>query len=290
MAHDAVTRWLSSSDWTPSDLWNDIKQLVDPAAGYLIADDTLLDKRYARANELAKVQYSGNEHQLVNGINLVNMLWTDGERFVPVDYRVYRKPEDDKTKNDHCKDMLKRAKQRHFVPRYVLMDSWYASIDNIKYITRTLGWHVICDLKKNRQVSVTKGTYLPVADLDLADKQVRKVWLKAYGFVLVAKTVHEDGDVRYLATDDLSLTDRDTLIGHHQHRWKIEEYHRALKQTTGIAKCAARRTRPQLTHIYAAVTAFVRLERERLQTAVSWYEQKARIARVGTRTYMAANA
>ncbi len=60
MAHDAVTRWLAQSDWTPSDLWNDVKSLVERETGYLIADDTLLDKRYSRRNELAKVQYSGN--------------------------------------------------------------------------------------------------------------------------------------------------------------------------------------------------------------------------------------
>jgi len=227
---------------------------------------------------------------LVNGICLVNLLWTDSEKYIPVDYRVYRKPEDDKTKNDHCREMLKRAKQRRFSPRYVLMDTWYASVENLKYITRTLGWHTIFDLKSNRQVSVTKGTYLSVAGLDLAEKQVRKVWLKEYGFVLVTKLVHEDGDICYLATDDLNLTDYDELIFHHNQRWKVEEYHRGLKQTTGIEKCYATRAESQLTHIFCAVVAFVRLENKRLKDDISWYEQKASISRGAVTGYLAGGA
>ncbi len=65
--------------------------MVDKTSGYLICDDSTLDKRYSRENELAKKQYSGNEHGLVYGINLVNLLWTDMDKFIPIDYRIYRK-------------------------------------------------------------------------------------------------------------------------------------------------------------------------------------------------------
>ncbi len=37
----------------------------------------------------------------------------------------------------------------------------------------------------NRKINVIQGNYIPIADLDLAEKQVRKVWLKEFGFVLV---------------------------------------------------------------------------------------------------------
>ncbi len=155
IAHDSISRWLATSNFTPSELWNQTKELVDKATGYLIADDTLLEKKYSRLNELAKKQYSGKSHSLEMGISLVNLLWTNGESFIPVDYRVYQKESDDKTKNDHFQDMLKRAKQRGFSPFYVLMDSWYSSIDNLKLIARELGWHFICNLKSNRKVSIS---------------------------------------------------------------------------------------------------------------------------------------
>ncbi|MGZ7096539.1 MAG: hypothetical protein ACXVHU_08730 [Methanobacterium sp.] len=60
MCHDAVSRWLASSNFTPSDLWNQVKSLIDDKTGYLLCDDTLLNKQYSRVNELAKKQCSGN--------------------------------------------------------------------------------------------------------------------------------------------------------------------------------------------------------------------------------------
>ncbi|UJS17792.1 MAG: transposase [Candidatus Jettenia sp.] len=112
ISHDSISRFLASSNFTPSQVWNQVKPLVDKTTGYVICDDTLLDKRYSKANELAKKQYSGKEHKVMNGISLVNLLWTKGDEFIPIDYRVYQRENDDKTKNDHFRDMLQRAKQR----------------------------------------------------------------------------------------------------------------------------------------------------------------------------------
>jgi hypothetical protein len=288
--HDSVSRWLANSRYNPIELWGQVKHLVEPEIGYLIGDDSVLDKSYSRVNELARVQYSGNAHRPINGIDIVNLLWTSGAEFIPVDYRVYDRPTDHKTKNNHFRDMLKKAFKRGFKPKYVLMDAWYASIENMKFIARKCLWHFICNLKSNRQVCVRQGDYIPISDLDLAEKQVRKVWLKEYGHVLVCKLVDKNGDITYLATSDLSLTDYDEFIGHHDHRWMIEEFHRGLKQTTGIEKCYSIKSASQKTHIFAAFVAFLKLERNRLEYKVSWYEQKAMISRMATASYLGANA
>lgn len=294
MAHDAVNRWLLNSSFTPSDLWSDVKHMVDIKTGYLIGDDTLLEKKYSYQNELVKKQYSGNLHQLEKGISLVNLLWTGnlGEEYVPVDYRVYKKEFDDKTKNDHFRDMLKRAKNRDFCPIYVLFDTWYASVDNLKFITKKdkLNWHFICSLAFNRQVSVVKNEYIAIADLGLTDKQVKRVWLKEYGFVLVCKTVDKKGDDTYMATSDLSLTDYDEFISHYDQRWQVEEFHRGIKQTTGIEKCYSIKSQSQKTHIFASFNAFLKLEKSRIKSNISWYEQKALISRTAAMGYLWANA
>lgn len=288
--HDSVFRWLANSNFTPSNLWNKVKPLVDIKTGYLIADDSLLNKKYSQRNELAKKQYSGDEHRLINGICLVNLLWTSGTEFIPVDYRIYQKENDDKTKNDHFQDMLKRAKQRGFSPLYVIMDSWYSSIDNLKLITRKLEWNFICNLKSNRRVCVRQGCYISISDLDLTNKQVRKVWLKEYGYVLVCKLVAKNGDITYLATNDLTLIDYDNFTNHFKNRWKIEEFHRGIKQTTGIEKCPSIKSTSQQTHIFASFTAFIKFETKRLKEHISWYEQKAVISRGSTFNYLGANA
>lgn len=286
MSHDAVSRWLARSDFTASGLWNQVKELIKTKVGYLIGDDTVLEKKHSRKNELARWHYSGSEHDIVKGIPLVNLIWTKGQEFVPIDYRLYQKQNDDKTKNEHFREMLKRAKQREFKPFYVLIDSWYSSIENLKFITRDLQWDLICNLKSNRKVSPCQGAYCSIADLPLAEKQVRKVWLRQYGYVLVCKIVDKDGDSTYLATNDLALTNYDKFIQHWSYRWNIEEFHRGIKQATGIEKCYSTKAESQKTHIFSAFTAFIKLEIHRLKEHVSWYEQKAMIARISTIQYL----
>jgi hypothetical protein len=46
----------------------------------------------------------------VRGIGVVNLVHSDGEEFMPIDYRIYAPEVDGKTKNDHFRDMLTHAK------------------------------------------------------------------------------------------------------------------------------------------------------------------------------------
>lgn len=287
MAHDSVSRWLSENKLTPKIVWKNCEGLVAKETGYLIIDDTVLDKPYSKNIPLVKKQYSGKHHGLVNGIDLVNMLWTDeSEKMIPVDYRVYDPTRDGKTKNDHAVEMLNFAEKRGFVPKYVLMDSWYSSIDNLKTINKK-GWKWIAALKSNRKVSHVKGTYLSVSDLDWTSKQVHKVWLKAYGWVMVSKIVFKNEDVTYVATNDLSLDNPETIRSHNDFRWKIETFHRGIKQCCGIERCYSTRERSQRNHILCAFLAFLKLELERIQNGISWYQQKWSIARSATTNYLA---
>jgi len=296
MAHDSVTRFLARSNYTSADLWGAVMPLVNREEGYLVCDDTLLNKQYSRHNELARMQYSGVKHGLANGICLVNLLWTNPRgdevsEIVPVDYRIYDMKKDDqdpakKTKNDHFRDMLDEAKTRGFKPKYVLMDSWYGSVENMKHIVR-MGWNFMTNLKSNRQVSVEKGKYVAVKDLDFGGASAKKVWLKEFGWVLVLRIVDKDGDTMHIATHDLTLTDADAFRHHWLQRWRIEEFHRGIKQTAGVEKCYATRAASQKTHIFAAFIAFLRMEVRRLKECISWYEQKASITRYATANFLA---
>ena len=285
MSHDAVSRWLSSEKLTPKLLWQKSQPMVNKQGGYLVIDDSVLDKPYCQKIALVKKQYSGKHHGLVNGIDLVNLLWTDGVRMVPVDYRVYDPSRDGKTKNDHSREMLQLAAKRGFMPAYVLIDSWYTSIDNLKAID-SKHWKWIGELKSNRQVSLQKGTYIPVSDLDWTDQPVRKVWLKAYGFILVSKMVAPNGDIAYIATNDMSLLDKETLKTHFDKRWMNETFPRGIKQGTGIERCYAVKERSQRNHILCSFLVFLKLEWERIRNAISWYEQKAMITRRAIAIYL----
>jgi putative transposase len=278
-AHDTISRWLANETYDASDLWNRVKEHA-ALDSCLIVDDSVLDKRWSPNNELVDYHWSGNEHRTIRGICLVNFLAHTADSFLPVDYRIYKESLDHKTKNDHFRDMLRSAQKRGFKPPFVLADSWYSSLGNLKLI-RELEWKFVVGLKENRLVSVEKDVFLHVSALDWTKTKVHKVWLKGFGFVLVAQIVFQNGDMRYLCTNDLSLTDYRALSTQGKKRWAIEEFHRGIKQTTGIEKCYSILARSQLTHIFACFVAFVRLELNRVTTGLSWYAQKTQAVRLG---------
>lgn len=277
-AHDSISRWLLEQTFESGNLWERVKARVDRASS-LIVDDSTLDKHWSPTNELVGYHWSGNKHKVIRGISLVNLLATHEDACIPVDYRVYES-NGKKNKNDHFLDMLESAKKRGFKPDYVMADCWYASLENLERI-RDMEWKFIVGLKENRLVSQVKGQYVPVSSLDWTTHKVRKVWLRGFGFVLVAQIVFKNGDVRYIATNDLSLTEYAHLSRESKKRWTIEEFHRGIKQTTGIEKCYSVKKRSQLTHIFACFVAFLKLEFNRLKTGISWYEQKAQAVRLG---------
>ena len=61
--------------------------------------------------------------------------------------------------------------------------------------------------------------------------------------------------------------------------WKIEEFHRGVKQFCGIERCQARKSQSQFSHILLSIRSFLVFERARLMTGVSWHESKMRIHR-----------
>jgi hypothetical protein len=64
----------------------------------------------------------------------------------------------------------------------------------------------------------------------------------------------------YVATNDLSQTSTDAVQQVCDIRWKIEEFHRELKQLTGVEACQCRKARIQRNHIACAMLVWSRLK------------------------------
>jgi len=59
ISHDRINRYLRGEKLTPRLLWDNVKSLVQSTQnGYLLFDDTVLDKRYSASIELTRRQYS----------------------------------------------------------------------------------------------------------------------------------------------------------------------------------------------------------------------------------------
>lgn len=289
MAHDSVNRFLNDEKFSPEMLWEIVKKDINPSNGYLCIDDTLLKKLYSSKIELVKWQWSGKDHAVKPGIGIVTVQWVDLENTsLPVDFRIYQKDVDDKTKNDHFVEIINSAFDRGLKPIYVLMDSWYTAVKNLKAVQEK-NWRFIGDIQSNRNVSPadTKGTWIKVSELEFADKEVKKVWLKNFGPVLVCKRILKNGDIRYLITNDLELTNFDNLVSHSKNRWSIETMHRGLKQVCGLERSYMRKATAQINHIFCSFVAFIKLELRRFKNNISWYQQKWDIVRDSVRNRLA---
>jgi hypothetical protein len=283
-AHDAVTRLTQRLLPTTERLWQEAKDQVDVTKGVLIGDDSTLDKLYSRKIELVTRHWSGKHKRVVLGINLVTLLWTDGERYIPIDYRLYHKVQDGLTKNDHFRAMVQIAYERGFRPECVCFDSWYASLANLKLINRLFGrW--LTRLEADRLVNPDNTGNRPLASVSLAATGTL-VHLKGYGLIKVFKIVVTENHIEYWATNDLQMTDL-TRLKFNQFSWMIETYHRGIKQFCGIERCQARSATAQRNHIELALRAFLRLEFHSFVKGISWFEAKTSIIREAVRTYLA---
>jgi hypothetical protein len=282
-AHDSFNRLLAALEPDPEELWREAEPLVQKAQGALVLDDSTLDKRRARHIGLVTRHWSGKHHKVVRGINLITLLWTDGDRKIPVDYRLFSKA-DGRTKHDHFWEMMLMARGRGFSPKYVLFDSWYARLENLKQV-RDFGWHWLTRLRGDRVVTPDDRTARAL-DAVAVSASGTVLHLRGYGLVKVFRIDAPDGDTEYWATNDLGMG-----AGMRRHyaevSFAIENYHRDLKQSCGVEKCRVRSERAQRNHIGLALRAFLRLEWHFYTMGVSAFEAKLGLVREAIRSYLA---
>lgn len=285
ISHDKINRYLKNERLTPRILWDNAKDLIvfDEDA-YIIFDDTVLDKRFSDEIEIVRRQYSGNEHGVVKGIGIVNCIYVNPNtlQFWVIDYRIFDPENDGLTKVDHVKNMLiSLVYQRNLPFDTVLMDTWYAVNKLMLYID-SLDKVYYCPLKSNRLVddSFGKEKYKNIKNLEWSDEDLKdgKI-IKIKGFLgskkvkLFRVTVSTDR-TDYVATNDLSQSSTDVAQQVCKVRWKIEEFHREIKQLTGIELCQCRKARLQRNHIACAMLVWLRLKNLAYRTSQTVYKIK----------------
>ena len=270
LSHDAINRHLKSIKMTAKITWEHAKgSIVQSPRGCVIFDDSILDKNHSHNIELVRRQYSGNAHGLIKGIGMINCLYVnpDSGQYWILDYRIYDPDGDGKSKLDHVKEMLDCLVTRRGVTcDRVLMDSWYGAKELLLFI-ESLGKFYYVPLKCNRQVDDSGGVlkYKRVDELNwnAVDSTLGKT-IKIKGFpkehkVKLFRVVVSDNRTDLVITNDLSQHSTGDTQKVCAIRWKIEQFHRELKQVTGVEKCQCRKARIQRNHIACAVLVWIRL-------------------------------
>lgn len=175
-APEAFPRLLQRLEPDPERLWREAQTQVHLTWGILVLDDSPLDKPYAKPRALVTRHGSGKHHAVVGGIKLLTLLWTEGDRPGPGDYRVFDKAKEGVTKTEHFQQRLKGAHQRGFQPAGVVFDSGYAGLDNLKLLRAFHGlW--LTRLKANRQVNPDRQGLPPISAGEIGEAG-RVGWLE----------------------------------------------------------------------------------------------------------------
>ena len=116
----------------------------------------------------------------------------------------------------------------------------------------------------------------------MGDCSSRLVYLEGYENTLkITKQVSKDGDddesiYLYLVTNDIDLV-TNKILEIYKRRWKIEEYHKSLKQNLKIEHSPTKVEISQRNHIQFAVCGFIKLEKLRLNYKMNHFAIKEKI-------------
>ena len=303
ISHDKVSRFLRSSYLDSTVVWKSAKSflrsLVDftDQSGVISVDDSIVEKAHTDENAMICYHWDHSLNRHVKGINFISLLYSHDKVDVPIQVRIVEKTEpytdkktgkikfkSPKTKNEHFRDMLKVAVQQVGF-RYVLGDSWFSSAENINFIIKDLKRQAVLAIKTSRTVALSdkdrkNGDFIRVDQLSQLEVGTPlTVYLRSVEQpVSLVKQVFTNKDnskgVLYLIATDLTISYEEvTTI--YKRRWKVEEYHKSLKQHTALAGSPTKLIETQANHFYAAIAAYIKLEKLKHKTGDGHFRLKA---------------
>jgi hypothetical protein len=284
-SHDAINRYLRGERITPRLVWANVRSQVVPSTqGYVVFDDTVLDKNASFAIEWVRRQYSGNAKAVIKGIGVVTCVYIHPalDQFWLIDYRIDDPEGDGKSKLDHVREMLTNVIYQKALPfQAVLMDTWYATKKLMQFI-ETLQKVYYGPLNDNRQVDDADGQQ-PYQRVDALTWQADEL---AHGKRIKLKGFPKDHKVRlfrvavsthrtdWVVTNDPTQDATEATQQACGFRWKIEQLHREGNQVTGLERCQCRKARIQCSHIGCVFLVWVRLKALAAQTGQTIYPLK----------------
>lgn len=247
----------------------------DKRRSALIVDDTPYYRDRSKKVELLSRFKDHSENRWYKGFNMLNLGWSDGVTFVPVDFRMVASNNDDcLLEGSHIKDddrtiatwrrkqartpkpelvlqMLKNVIGTPAQAQYVMFDSWFSPPKAILDIKR-LGFDVVAMLKNhNNYRYIYDGQILSLNQIYKMNKKRRgkskyllsvevEVRHNDYDETVPAKIVfvrnrNKKSEWLAILSTDTTLSE-DEIIELYGKRWGIEPYHKVLKSTLKLEK------------------------------------------------------
>ncbi len=254
-----VITWLKSGGWE----------------GYLVLDDVVVEKAFARKLPWAGWTYSFAKKRRVYGMHIVLLLWTstDGNWRIPVAFRLHR-PKRSVGRSDYrsrvqLAEAMVEEVLAHGLPfGYIVFDSHYTAGWFTKKLSR-LGITWIGSFKE-RNVVVYQGHKCRVDELAgrLRLKWRKRLWVRAtalrvyapkFGVVRLVVARNRHGNYDYTVSNDLPSNLTRTFQGRRS-RWSVETVFRDTKQYGGLEACQCWVDQAMVRHVALVLLGFVVLQ------------------------------
>jgi hypothetical protein len=256
------------------------------------------EKPYSSENELINGYFDHTIGRLVKGINLLNCIYYSNDTSLSVAFKLITKSiqysdistkkikrKSETTKNEALISILKPCKENQLKWRYVLADSWFLSMGNMKFIHEKMQKHFLLALKSNRLIALSKadklqGRFQAIDSLNWSDPPICG-WVKGMDIpIILHRQIFKNKDssegILYLISTDIGLK-KESMETIYQKRWKVEVFHKNIKSNTGVAKSPAKKVKTQSNHIFMSLLATAKLEGLSIKKGLTTFGLKTKL-------------
>jgi hypothetical protein len=291
--HDAINRLLRLMPLSSRALFRLVIGWIKARGwrGYLVLDDVVVEKAFARKLPWAGWTYSFSKKRTVYGLHIVVVLWTsgDGTWRIPVAFRLHRPKRsvgkaDYRSRVELALDMVEGVVAERLAFDYIVFDSQYTAGWFNKKLSK-LGIVWIGSLKA-RNVVVYQGGKCRLDELagrlklkwrkGLALRaQAVSVYAPTFGHLRLVVARNRHGNYEYTASND-HAADLTCLVGRRRSRWSIETIFRDTKQYGGLEACQAWVDQAMVRHVALVLLAFIVMQMLRISPAETVADIKVR--------------
>lgn len=264
-SHDFLTRSIKRKYSWKEFLYT----LINPSilsGGYLIVDETDIDKTYSKKIEGLSWIFSHRKSKHIFGYYVLLICWSNGNITIPLGWKIYNKRSKEKkiTRTDLAIQLISFCIYRLRIrPKGIIFDSFYSSQKILKFLDREKIKYY-SQLAKNRNLD---GKQLRYHELG------RPYWVKTGEIKGKLKVQVVKNRKKYFVTNDIGIPRKEQLDTY-KLRWKIEEIFRFTKQSLGLEKCQSVSQGSQHNHFGVCFSLFGILQVLPEKTQVGLYRIK----------------
>lgn len=235
-SHDFLTRGLKQK-YSFKQLLHTLLHTKQLNQGYLIIDETDVDKSFAQKIPCLGWIYSHRKNKYIFGLHIVVVVWTNTKITLPLAWKIYKK-DSGITKIDLAMQLIVYCLfTLRIQPKAWLFDSFYASEKLVKYLI-THNQIFFSQLPKNRKLNDSTLSHMNKGRPYWQETGVIRGGIK----VQVVKNRR-----KYYVTNAIGIT-RGEQLQTYKIRWKIEEVFRFVKQELGFERCQSQSLVGQNNH------------------------------------------